>query len=150
VGRRDSIEFEVHSAGLAIVTLRGEHDLGTAPEITTQLTAASDQLEVLVDLSRCTFVDSTVIGALLRMSNAMHARGGMLSLVIPSGKHQAVRGVFELMSIERLLPTYETRAAAITHLTATNTSAPQPRTRLRALSEIIDASLVENEDRRAA
>jgi hypothetical protein len=43
----------------------------------------------------------------------MHAQGGTrLSLVIPTSGHQAVRSVFELMSIERLLPTFETRAAA--------------------------------------
>jgi anti-anti-sigma factor len=144
VGRKDRIEVEAHSAAAWIVTLRGEHDLSTAAELARALEVASPGRDVLVDLTHCTFMDSTAISALLRASNAMHSRGGVLSLVIPKDRHQAVRSVFELMSIERLLPTYETRAAAIDQRTQA------PRTRLRSLSEIIDASIVKSDAQRPA
>lgn len=149
--RRDpGIELELHSSSLAIVTLRGEHDLASSPEIANQLSRASDHANVLVDLSACTFMDSAVISALLRASNALNTRGGLLSLVIPHGRHLAIRSVFELMSIERLMPTYGTRAEAIAHLADVQPATTQPRTRLRALGEIIDASLLETDERRHA
>jgi anti-anti-sigma factor len=150
VGRRDSIEFEIYSANLVIVSLCGEHDLGTAPEIKSQLSAASAYRDVLVDLSRCAFIDSSVISALLRASNHLHARGGLLSLVIPAGQHTVVRNVFELMSIERHMPTYDSRQEALAQLALGVPGVPPTRTRLRALSEIIDASLAEHEDQRYA
>ena len=90
--RRDpGIELELHSSSLAIVTLRGEHDLASSPEIANRLSSASDHANVLVDLSACTFMDSAVISALLRASNALNTRGGLLSLVIPHGRHLAIR-----------------------------------------------------------
>jgi anti-anti-sigma factor len=156
VGRQDTIEIEVHSSTASVVTLRGEHDLNSVARIDATLTAASVRGKVLVDLSNCAFIDSTVISALLRASNRLHARGGLLSLVIPSGEHQAIRSIFELMSIERLLPTHATREAAIAHLESDSMhTASAPRTRLRALSEIIDASFLDvsgeaEEHRRAA
>jgi anti-anti-sigma factor len=140
--RGPRIELEFSSVSLAILTLRGEHDLNTAPEISDKLTAASAHRNVLVDLSRCTFIDSTVISALLRASNSMHSGDCLLSLVIPNDRHHAILRVFEIMSIERALPIYETRAGAITQLDAPQTS-HSPRTRLRAISEIIDASLLD-------
>jgi anti-anti-sigma factor len=147
VGRQDTIEIEVHSRTASIVSLRGEHDLNSVARIEETLIAASVCGHVLVDLSCCAFIDSTVISALLRASNRLHARGGLLSLVIPNGEHQAIRSIFELMSIERLLPTHATRAAAIAHLEGDSAhTATAPRTRLRALSEIIDASFLDAAD----
>jgi len=151
VGPHDCIQAEVHSTHVAIVTLRGEHDLASGEELKAALVTASRRRNVIVDLSGCTFIDSSVISVLLRASNELQERGGQLSLVIPRGGHRAVRTVFDLMSLDRLMPTHETRAAALRQLddTTSATSGP-PSTRLRALSEIIDFSLLDSEERRAA
>jgi anti-anti-sigma factor len=151
VGPHDSIHAEVHSTHAAIVTLCGEHDLASAEELKAALVTASRRRYVIVDLSGCTFIDSSVISVLLRASNELHERGGQLSLVISRGGHRAVRTVFDLMSLDRVMPTHETRAAALRHLdTATSATSAPPATRLRALSEIIDFSLLDSEERRAA
>jgi anti-anti-sigma factor len=151
LGRNDTVDVEVHSATAAIVTLRGDHDLASAHEIATALVAASVQRSVLVDLSECTFIDSSVITALLRASNNLHASGGQLALVIAEGQHRAIRSVFEIMSLERLMPAFETRAAAISHLETERPAASERTTmRLRALSEIIDQSLIESDEPRRA
>jgi anti-anti-sigma factor len=142
------IEVEVHSATAAIVTLRGEHDLDSRPDIAKALETASGRTHVLVDLSECTFIDSSVISALLRASNSLTIRGGLLELVIPSGAHRAVRNVFEIMGLQRLLPIHETRAAAIEYLDAPPPATTETGMRLRALSQIIDESLAETEERR--
>ncbi|MDP9257922.1 MAG: STAS domain-containing protein [Actinomycetota bacterium] len=149
--RHDTVEVEVHSTTASIVTLRGEHDLDSATRIASALKAASVRRNVVVDLSQCTFLDSSVISALLRASNTLHVHGGQILLVIPPGRHRAVRCVFEIMSVERLMPMFETRAAAFSHVEAALPASSAPTTmRLRALSEIIDQSLVETDDHRRA
>jgi len=127
VGPHDAIGVDVDSNHAAIVSLHGEHD---------------------VDLSACTFIDSSVISVLLRAANDLHTRGGRLSLVISPGGHRAVRTVFDLMNLDRVMPAHETQAAALRALDST--TGPLPATRLGVLSEIIDFSLLDNEERRAA
>jgi anti-sigma B factor antagonist len=150
VGQLGAIEVEIHSPNAAIVTLRGEHDLGSKPEVVRALVVASGCRYVLVDLSECTFIDSSVISALLQASNRLTKRDGLLELVIPSGAHQAVRNVFELMGLQRLLPIHETRAAAITYLDAPPPATTETGMRLRALSAIIEESQADVESRRRA
>jgi anti-anti-sigma factor len=152
VGRNDTIEVEVHSTTASIVTLRGEHDLDSAAKIAAALKEASVRRNVLVDLSPCDFMDSTVISALFRASNDLHARGGQLSLVILGDRHGAIRSLFEIMSLARLIPTHETRAAAISYLDTAQQTTEAPSTmHLRSLSELIEPSLFDAaEERRAA
>jgi anti-sigma B factor antagonist len=150
VGQQGTLEVEIHSANAAIVTLRGEHDLGSKPAVTKALATASGCRNVLVDLSECTFIDSSVISALLQASNRLTKRHGLLELVIPSGAHQAVRSVFELMGLQRLLPIHETRAAAIEYLDAPPPATTETSMRLRALSEIIENAQGDVESRRRA
>jgi anti-anti-sigma factor len=148
VGPYDTIAVEVHSTTASIVTLRGEHDLSSATKLAAALKTASVGVDVIVDLSQCTFIDSTVISALLRASNTLHARGGQISLVIPPGRHRAIRSIFEIMILDRMMPAFETRAAAVTHLDIARPATRAPTTmRLRAYSEI-DQSLIETDDKR--
>ena len=146
-----TIEVEVESAGVSIVTLRGEHDLLSAPEIAATLKAASIRRFVLVDLSECDFMDSSVISTLFRASNILHARGGQLSLVIPPDRHGTIRSLFELIGVTRLVPTHETRVAAIKHLESAEPAPSAPATRrLRDLSEVIDRGVPESGEQRRA
>jgi anti-anti-sigma factor len=148
--RPDDIQVEFHSDTAAIVTLRGEHDLGSKLAVSRALAEASGRRDVLVDLSECTFLDSSVISALLQASNRLHEHAGLLELVIPEGAHPAVLRVFELMSLERLLPVHGTREAALGFLYGARVSTPARSMRLRALRELVDASLVDVEQRRHA
>jgi hypothetical protein len=50
---RPPIEVEIRPLALAIVTLRGEHDASTKPELTLALARATEELNVLVDLCEC-------------------------------------------------------------------------------------------------
>ena len=43
---------------IALIRLRGEHDLNSKRALTEALATASAQLKILVDLSECTFIDS--------------------------------------------------------------------------------------------
>jgi anti-anti-sigma factor len=146
----DTISAEVHSANLVIVTLQGEHDLASNPEVDAALAIGGDQRSIIVDLSRCTFIDSTIIGALLKASYKRQERGGQLALVMSADGHRAVRSVFELMSLERLMPIFESRATALRHVETAASATKLSTARLRALSEIIDLSLTATDEQHRA
>jgi anti-anti-sigma factor len=102
-------------SGLAIVTLQGEHDLGTRETLTDALAQAAAHSNVLVDLSLCTFVDSTVINVLLNAAQAVKVGGERLALVIPPEQRRVAR-VAEMTGLGKLLAVYETRDAALAAL----------------------------------
>jgi anti-anti-sigma factor len=66
-----TLEVENHAPNVAIVAVRGEHDLTTKPALAEALARASDHLNVLVDLSECPFMDSSLIGALVEASSSL-------------------------------------------------------------------------------
>lgn len=110
-----AIAVELQVRDLAIVELRGEHDLAGKAELNEALGAASDRANVLVDLSACTFVDSTVIALLLSAGKQTDERGGRFELVI-SPETGAVHRIATLIGLESLLPIHETRADALASL----------------------------------
>ena len=111
-----SIDVETSSPP-SLVTLRGEHDVGSWTDVAFALAAAGAQSTVLVDLSECTFMDSTVITALLVAAKQLHARDGALEVFIPADA-VAIRRTLELMNVDAMLSTHETREAAVASLAA--------------------------------
>ena len=65
----------------ATVILRSEHDLATSHGIEATLAPLAGN--VLVDLSECEFMDSTVITVLLRKARELAREGYRLELVVP-------------------------------------------------------------------
>ena len=141
-----SIEFEVHSANAAIVTLRGEHDLNSKPEVAKALSAASAYDNVVVDLSECSFLDSSVISTLLQTSNRLNERDGLLRLVIAGDGHAGVRRLFEVMDLQRVLPIHSSREVAIAGLATRPPRTASTVERMRSLSDLIVQSCDEGED----
>jgi anti-sigma B factor antagonist len=108
------IEIEAHSAAVSIVTLRGEHDLHSWSEVTLAFANASQRPRVVVDLSACTFLDSSMLTALLVAAKELRKRGGALTVVIP--RRSAIRRIFEVMNVDALVAIHETRAAALAEM----------------------------------
>lgn len=81
-----------------ILTVAGEIDVATAPNFTLGLLAAmqSGNNPVTVDLSECTFMDSTGIGALVTVLRSGHR----LVLLHPT---EAVRRVLQLSGLDELV-----------------------------------------------
>ncbi len=76
------IEVEVYSEDASVVALRGEHDLHSAADIAAALAVAAGSPNILVDLSGSTFIDSSVIGAILRAAAAARTRHADLGVVV--------------------------------------------------------------------
>jgi stage II sporulation protein AA (anti-sigma F factor antagonist) len=111
-----AVDIEIHSRAACVVTLRGEHDPSTIRELATAMNLATAYQYVLVDLSECTFLDSSAINTLLQAAELASERGGALELVADVGRHDAVRRALEIMGIDGLLLIHATRTAGLISL----------------------------------
>lgn len=69
----------------AVVTLAGELDISTAPDVQDALAELTDApRKVVVDLSALEFCDSTGLAALLGAHKTLNENGGSLELLAPS------------------------------------------------------------------
>jgi anti-anti-sigma factor len=110
-----TVEVEHHSPGLAVVSVHGEHDLCTTPELTQALEQAAMHSNVLIDLSDCSFIDSSVIQALVKTALALEARGEQLALVIPPEQRMVAR-VARMTRLSEILPIYASRGVGLARL----------------------------------
>jgi anti-anti-sigma factor len=108
--------------------MRGEHDLATAPELTRALEQARAHSDVLVDLSECDFIDSTVISIFIRTALEVQAHGERLVVVIPGESGQIARAV-HMTRLSEFLPVHSSRGDAIASLERRPPSvSPDPKT----------------------
>jgi anti-anti-sigma factor len=59
-----------------VITLSGEHDLFTKLRLQEALADAREEPNVIIDLTPCTFIDSTIIGALAAACHRDGRRAG--------------------------------------------------------------------------
>jgi anti-sigma B factor antagonist len=101
--------------GLAVVSVRGEHDLSTQRTLTEAFETAGARSNLVVDLSDCTFMDSTVIGALLTSARAAHERDELFAVVIPPERANLGR-LAEMTRLAEVFPVHTSLAAALVAL----------------------------------
>jgi anti-sigma B factor antagonist len=107
------LEFSVKTAEVGenafIVTVTGEADLHTAPELDRALhgVIGLGGAAAAVDLADVSFVDSTALGVLLRHQRRFRGRGG--DLVIVTADRRVLR-TFEITGLDRIF-TIEQRLA---------------------------------------
>jgi len=109
--------IEVDREGdVQVVSLHGEHDISTAPELRGALEraqAAGDA--VVVDLTGVEFVDSTVLQALLQGRDTA-GQGAERRLVLVVPEDGVARRLLSLTNLDELIPAYTTRVEAIAAL----------------------------------
>jgi anti-anti-sigma factor len=142
-----TIEVRLHSHAASVVTLRGEHDLDSRPGVMLALAAASANGDVLVDLSECSFIDSSIISAFLLAAKRLQERDGALELVIPPDARH-LRRILEMTSVQTILPSHDTSDAGIASIVDGRSgvrrapvdarSAASARKDLRVVSQLID------------
>jgi anti-anti-sigma factor len=107
-----AVELTTEASGVVVVTLRGEHDLDSRAALSGALARAGERANVLVDLSHCTFVDSSVIGVLVAAHQAQVERGRRLELVIPADAGALLR-VTQIAGLATFMVIHETRDAGL-------------------------------------
>jgi anti-sigma B factor antagonist len=112
------VTIEIVSATAAVVTLGGDHDVASLDAIEDAFRVAGAGRNLLVDLSDCTFIDSTIIKLLLRTLRVLEATGARFELVIDPTPSGHVSRVAALMGIPEVIPTHDTRRDGIHSLSA--------------------------------
>lgn len=103
------------SNGTAVLAVHGEVDLHAAPELRDRLRRSIDDgaVDVVVDLSGASFVDSTALGILLGAMKRVRDEGGQMVVV---ASRPEVRRIFEITLLDQVFPLHETREDALASL----------------------------------
>ncbi len=106
------IQDEAVDADTHVIELGGEVDLYTAPEFKERLVQVIEdgKKQLVVDLSKATFIDSTTLGVLVGGVKRLRPTGGSLTLVCTDPN---ISKIFEITGLDRVFPIYDTRDEAL-------------------------------------
>ena len=113
--RRDvnfHIEDEAVDDATHVIELGGEVDLYTAPEFKERMVELieSGKKQIVVDLSKATFIDSTTLGVLVGGVKRLRPAGGSLALVCTDDN---ITKIFEITGLDRVFPIHGSREEAL-------------------------------------
>jgi anti-anti-sigma factor len=105
------VSVDRENDGAAVVVLEGEHDLGTVPDVQSAIDEAGEGA-LVIDLGPATFVDSSILGAVLAAQRECTDAGRGFAVAC-DGSADAVRRVLELTGLQNELPVHPSREVAI-------------------------------------
>ena len=102
-----------------VIELGGEIDLYTAPEFKERMVQLIEggKKQIVVDLSKATFIDSTTLGVLVGGVKRLRPAGGGLALVCTD---QNITKIFEITGLDRVFPIHGTRDEALASIGSTD------------------------------
>ena len=88
--------------GSWVVQVKGEVDVYTAPELDAELTRLADAqvFDIVVDLSRVDFLDSTGLGVLVKALKRVRELDGRLAVV---AREERIRKVFRITGLDSVM-----------------------------------------------
>ena len=110
------IEDEAIDDATHVIELGGEVDLYTAPEFKERMVELieSGKKQIVVDLSKATFIDSTTLGVLVGGVKRLRPAGGSLALVCTD---ENITKIFEITGLDRVFPIHSSRDDALAAVT---------------------------------
>ena len=111
------IQDEEIDADTHVIELGGEVDLYTAPEFKERMVQVIEQgkKQVVVDLSKATFIDSTTLGVLVGGVKRLRPAGGSLAIVCAD---QNICKIFEITGLDQIFQIVPDRESAMSALAA--------------------------------
>ena len=96
----------------SVLPLEGEIDLHVAPQVSASLaTLIADQPpQLVVDLSKVSYIDSSGIAALIEAMQNVGRYGGKFAL---SGLQKSVRPIFEIARLDQVFRIFPDTASAL-------------------------------------
>ena len=88
-----------------VVRVDGDLDMATSPELEEALEGADASKRIVIDLSGCTFLDSSAVRVLIALARTAQSAGGDIALVT---RDPGILRVLEIASVDMLLPVHET------------------------------------------
>jgi anti-sigma B factor antagonist len=108
-----SVAIQEEGSAAVVVVGSGELDAFAAPALSSELDAVRGRGGVVVDLSRVSFMDSTILGLVVRATRELDEAGTQVRIVLPSGP---ARRIFEITALDTVLPVADTRGSALRDL----------------------------------
>jgi anti-sigma B factor antagonist len=111
--RTGELALERKESGLAVLTISGEHDLSTAPNLRRRLGALlNERTPTVIDLSPATFIDSSILGVIL--DGRRQAGAAQIGFAVArSNGSDAVDRVLEVTGLRAELPVHARREEAV-------------------------------------
>jgi anti-sigma B factor antagonist len=109
VGEFDVSRRELPGRG-TVLQVEGELDMATAPALEDALADAGFAERLVIDLTACTFVDSSAVRVLVSSARDSEAASGSLALVVAD---PGILRVLEISGVDTMLPVHETLDAAL-------------------------------------
>jgi anti-sigma B factor antagonist len=109
----NEIRLERNDDGVVVARLEGEHDIYTAPALRDRMYGViAEGTPLVVDLTGATFVDSSILGALLGARRRAHEAGLGFAVCCAHGMDPGVRRILDVTGLVPVLPVLADRAAA--------------------------------------
>jgi anti-sigma B factor antagonist len=122
--RTGEIALERKDQGLAVLTMSGEHDLSTAPNLRRRLDGLLEEgSSTVVDLTPATFIDSSILSVILD-GRRRAAEGKIGFAVVRSNGSNAVDRVLEVTGLRSELPVHARREEAVSAASGNSGNSP--------------------------
>ena len=108
-------DVEVHveappaDGSATIVRVEGDLDMATSRELELAIESTDPADRIVIDLSGCTFLDSSALRVLVRQARAAEDAGGATALVTTD---PGILRVLEIATTDTLLPVHDTVESA--------------------------------------
>jgi anti-sigma B factor antagonist len=112
VARAGDVEVtrETLSGGIVVVRVEGELDLATCASFEGALGPAEAGGRLVIDLTECTFLDSSAVRLLVGAVRDADESGGKVSLV---ASDPGILRVLEIAAVDTMLPVHESLDSAL-------------------------------------
>src|SRR3954447_17113691 len=109
-----TLSVEEVGGGVAVLTLRGEHDVGTASELRDLLGRLVEEHDgVVIDLDATAFIDSSILGAIMGGLRRSKESGRGFALVLNDDVAPTVGRLFQLTGLRLVFSIHGSREEAI-------------------------------------
>jgi anti-anti-sigma factor len=122
--RTGELALERKDHGLAVLTISGEHDLSSAPNLRRRLDGLLEEgSSTVVDLTPATFIDSSILSVILD-GRRRAAEGRIGFAVVRSNGSNAVDRVLEVTGLRSELPVHARWEEAVSAASGNSGNSP--------------------------
>jgi anti-sigma B factor antagonist len=115
-----NVEREMLDDGVGVLSISGELDQATAAELREPLQEAinGDTRAIMIDMTRCGFIDSTGLGVIVEAWKLLQERNGDRAGFAVCCPEPEVRRLLEVTGLDQAIAIRDTREEAIATLRA--------------------------------